>query len=168
MQTEFASAQDLLAHYMAVRRRIMAKALRPQRPPAVVKRSAVTAKLIYVAPIGPPVPLVSHMGATYAIQLPQVAENAAYMHVIVPKASPSRAKDIVRECCEEAGITEDEIKGERRSAHIVRARFKAIYRMSTELRWSLPRIGKYMGGRDHTSCLNALRKYRARLERGEA
>ncbi len=56
------------------------------------------------------------------------------------------------------GVTTAEIKGPDRARHIVAARFDACAALRQSLGWSMPRIGHFLGGRDHTTILNALRK----------
>jgi len=60
------------------------------------------------------------------------------------------------------GVTIDEVKGPRRSKRIVRPRQIAmyeVYRQRPDL--SYPTIGRMFGGRDHTTCLHAVRKMTA-------
>lgn len=57
------------------------------------------------------------------------------------------------------GLTVDDLKSTSRVAHIVSAKVDAIvdiYRRRPD--FSLPQIGKEMGGRDHTTILHALRR----------
>jgi len=55
-----------------------------------------------------------------------------------------------------------DIKGQSRKMKYVWARQEAAYRMSTELKFSLPKIGRQIGFRDHTTILNLIRKYKKR------
>jgi hypothetical protein len=56
------------------------------------------------------------------------------------------------------GVTHNDIMGPSRKSRIVTARFEAIVTVA-QLRhmWSLPRIGLFFGGRDHTTILHAIR-----------
>lgn len=56
-----------------------------------------------------------------------------------------------------------EIKGHRRDKFIVKARHECFYRLSKELGYSLPQIGKMLGGKDHTSVLSGIRRHEMRL-----
>lgn len=57
------------------------------------------------------------------------------------------------------GVTHNDIMGPSRKAKIVAARFEAIVTVA-QLRpmWSLPRIGLFLGGRDHTTILHCIKK----------
>lgn len=60
------------------------------------------------------------------------------------------------------GVTIDEVKGPRRSRRIVLPRQIAmyeVYRQRPDM--SYPAIGRMFGGRDHTTCLHAVRKMTA-------
>jgi hypothetical protein len=61
------------------------------------------------------------------------------------------------------GVTYNDIMGPSRKARIVAARFEAIVTVA-QLRhmWSLPRIGLFFGGRDHTTILHAIRTQAAK------
>lgn len=50
------------------------------------------------------------------------------------------------------------LRGERRFGSIVRTRFAAAWLMRNCLGMSYPKIGQALGGRDHTSALNACRR----------
>ena len=63
-------------------------------------------------------------------------------------------------------VTKNDITSNRRQAEIIPARFEAIYLVKESTPWSLPRIGRFFGGRDHTTIIHALRSYEAGL-RGE-
>lgn len=68
----------------------------------------------------------------------------------------ARAKEIMREEAERAGITLEELLGPRRQKHIWAARKTAIRRSTAETGLSSTRLGRLFR-RDHTSILNALR-----------
>ena len=82
-------------------------------------------------------------------------------------ASQSVSKQIIASVAEEHGVTVAEIIGPRRNAWIVKARWEAIKRVSLETGWSLPRIGRCFGNRDHTTVLHALRKMGVDYRSGE-
>lgn len=65
-------------------------------------------------------------------------------------------------------FTLDEIKGPRRSDYLIKARFAvidAIKRERPDL--SYPQIGKFLGGRDHTTILSAVRTIAERKAKKE-
>lgn len=61
------------------------------------------------------------------------------------------------------GVTETDIKSERRQAKLVEARQIAFYVLRTVTTYSYPRIGEICGGRDHTTVLHGCAKVEARL-----
>lgn len=73
-------------------------------------------------------------------------------------------EQIIRECADKYRVSIQELIGARREKAMVKARFEAYHRMSDELGYSLPMIGKACGGKDHTSVLHGIRKYRKGLE----
>lgn len=57
------------------------------------------------------------------------------------------------------GVTLQEVRGPRRFRRIVEARQYVMYRIYAELPdVSLPMIGRFLGGKDHTTILHAVRK----------
>lgn len=55
-------------------------------------------------------------------------------------------------------MTVADLLGPNRESAVVRARQYAMWRIKQETNWSLPRIGRAFGGRDHTTVLHALRQ----------
>ncbi len=76
--------------------------------------------------------------------------------------SPSMMR-IIREVAAEHDLTEGAIVGERRTKEIVAARQHAMWRLAQEQRWSLARIGRVLGGRDHTTIIHGVRRHEQRL-----
>jgi hypothetical protein len=56
-----------------------------------------------------------------------------------------------------------ELKSERREEEIIKPRFEAIYLIRMFTPWSLPRIGRFFGNRDHTSIIYAVSRHKAYL-----
>lgn len=57
------------------------------------------------------------------------------------------------------GVTLEDIKGSHRTRYVVAARHTCMHAIYTERRdISFPALGRFFGGRDHTSCLAAVRK----------
>jgi hypothetical protein len=81
--------------------------------------------------------------------------------------TPIRAKRILAAVCERHGFTIDEVKGDRRFTKLVLARQEAFWRLKTETRWSLPQIGRFMGGKDHTTVLFGYRRHEERMREAE-
>lgn len=65
---------------------------------------------------------------------------------------------IVRKLAKQYGVSPREIRGECRQKHLVEIRHKAMYMAYKTGRYSLATIGRYFGGRDHTSILHAVQK----------
>lgn len=71
---------------------------------------------------------------------------------------PMTARDIIHAVAVATGVTETEITGAYRHRHLARARFLAAHLISDRLKYSTPRIGRALGGRDHTTVIHALRQ----------
>ena len=86
---------------------------------------------------------------------------------IPPDLLPATAENIARilkEVCEKHAVSLAELKCEARPNKFANARFEACYRLRHELRdFSYPRIGRILGGRDHTTCFHAVKRHRQRL-----
>ena len=77
------------------------------------------------------------------------------------RAAGGRTNQILSRVARERNVTVALIKGETRARHVVTARHQAAYEMS-KLGLSLPKIGRLLGGRDHTTILHAIRSWPAR------
>ena len=53
------------------------------------------------------------------------------------------------------GLTIEQIKGPSREKHIFKAR-KMLYHALRDRGWSYPAIGRFVGGRDHTTIMKGL------------
>ena len=77
--------------------------------------------------------------------------------------APPSVVAIVREVAEQHGFTVDQLVSPSRRHDLSRARFECFGRIRAEIRFrsgppSLPQIGRWFGGRDHTTVLNGLRR----------
>lgn len=72
-------------------------------------------------------------------------------------------RDIIQTTSFKYGVSVEEIMGEGRPVNVVRARHECFYRMSKEIGYSLPKIGKVMAGRDHTTIRNGIMKHKSRI-----
>ena len=88
---------------------------------------------------------------------PDPVAEPVLVHVEIP---PTPAQAILKDVAEKHGVTVTEIKNHSHKMKIVKARQEAAYRMKTELCLSLPKIGRVMGKRDHTTILHAIRRYK--------
>lgn len=67
------------------------------------------------------------------------------------------------------GVTLEEVKGPRRSRNIVAARQACMFEVYTERQdVSFPMIGRFFGGRDHTTALHSVRKVEAQRAKESA
>lgn len=73
----------------------------------------------------------------------------------IPNVSIS---DILRMTCAHFGVRRDDLLSERREHSIVRPRHIVMYLARNLTPLSLPQIGYYLGGRDHTTVMSALAK----------
>lgn len=72
------------------------------------------------------------------------------------------AETIIRETAALRGISLEQIMGRSRYREVTAARFEIYHRLSVELGYSLPMIGKTLG-RDHTGVLHGIRKHQREL-----
>lgn len=77
--------------------------------------------------------------------------------------SASTPDNIVSATTRHLGVARDAILGPSRARHIVHARHLAMYLLREDAALSLPAIGRFLGGRDHTSALHAYRKIHGSL-----
>jgi len=76
--------------------------------------------------------------------------------------NPNRGKSIamiLQEVAQKYGVGVNDIKGHRRSKRLVQAKMEAYWRARNETVFSMPTIGKLMGGKDHTTILYGIRTY---------
>lgn len=86
-----------------------------------------------------------------------VASNAPAIMPMSPR------KVIVREVCDKHGVSWMDITSTRRHVSIVAARNEAFYRLRNETSMSFPEIGKFLGGRDHSTVIHGMRRWQAFL-----
>lgn len=66
----------------------------------------------------------------------------------------------LKERCVYMGVDYNHIIGPRRGVDITPIRFKLIHEMTEKFQMSLPAVGRHFGGRDHTTIIHALRRYK--------
>jgi chromosomal replication initiator protein len=74
-------------------------------------------------------------------------------------------KLIMREICEQHGISMDQLISHNRAKHLIEARMLAYYRLKTELNLSLPQIGRCIGNRNHATVFYGVKRYELNLRR---
>lgn len=82
---------------------------------------------------------------------------------------PMRLIDIVDGVARRYGVSSEEILGPSRKGYVARPRHEVMY-LAYEVRWasgcrrySQPQIGAFLGGRDHTTVINGIRRHKLRL-----
>jgi chromosomal replication initiator protein len=141
---------EQVQHYSAIKRRLWdappKPVERPQKPVTPIEAAPVpiVARQVYAKPVGPGIGLVFIMPTTAL-----------------------RAKRIMAETAALYGVSVIDLKSERRDALTCRARQHCYWTMRHETTWSLPRIGKMMGGRDHSGVIHGVRRHQARIDAGE-
>lgn len=60
---------------------------------------------------------------------------------------------IVKDCARKHGVEVADIFGHRKTVKILAARWEAIYRIKTTVKISHAALGRWIGGRDHTSIM---------------
>lgn len=92
------------------------------------------------------------------------------IRVYFPKPEPempmSMPQQIIHEVSEKHGIKISQMKGQGRTREVTAARHEAMYRMSTETNMSGTAIGRWFGGRDHSTVFNAVEKFKRKLSEG--
>lgn len=158
---EYATAAEMRQHAKDVKARLMGGAPPPVRLPA----PAAAPILPELTATDEPQPkrwvLVSEQEAQRLAD--QDAEREALRpEVPEPERFVPRHKQILRAVALHYGISIEAIRGERRTADIVRARQIAMVAIFIECpNLSLPSIGRVLGGKDHTTVLHAVRKFKA-------
>lgn len=86
------------------------------------------------------------------------------VQVILSEPMPlTSTQQILQEVAEKHGITVKDLKGPCRRLKYALPRHEAAYRIVKELGFSLPKTGRVLGKRDHTTILNSVRKYEKKL-----
>jgi hypothetical protein len=70
---------------------------------------------------------------------------------------------MLQEVAEASRLTPEQIVGQQRNVRIVAARHYLMWRLRRETTWSLPQIGRFLGGRDHTTVLHGIRSWEKKI-----
>lgn len=167
LDTTNMTARDLAKHYYEVRKRVRdtvpkLKLVEVQEPVTVQPNSE------------PPVSEYTRDEIDRLMsELSSIEQRAdkliASIHNVMPqKKSPyPKLSAILARVCRHYKIARIDLLSDRRTANLVRPRHIAFYLMKTMTPQSLPAIGYYMGGRDHTTVLHAVRKITVLMEHDE-
>lgn len=74
---------------------------------------------------------------------------------------------IIRTVAEYYDVTPESLRSARRTKYLVRARHVAAYLAMALTKRSYPSVGAYLGGRDHTTIIHAVRVVSARMREDE-
>lgn len=154
------TALAFIDRYKAIRQQFY----KPRDPVKLRPKGRVGAKYVYPFPIGPVLP--------YKTDHNSISEAMAVAHEIIDSqriisVPRNKGAEIVKEVCKKHGVSIQDLISERRHQYLVRPRQEMMYRLCTETDWSLPRIGRLLGGRDHTTILHGKRKFKALLDAGK-
>lgn len=69
------------------------------------------------------------------------------------------SEDVIRAVSDSFSVSIEDLTGPRRDRPVVTARHVAARLLRDCTNMSLPSIGRALGGRDHTSIINSLRRY---------
>lgn len=134
---EIKTADELFAHYKAVRDRL-------NPPPRVVLEE----------PKPEPEP---------ELEPKPVIEVKPEPKKEPPKVSIMRSTSIFMEASEKYKMSIKMIKSTSRRKKFVEVRQEVAYRLRMELKYSYPQIGRLLGNRDHTTAINAVKGYEKKL-----
>lgn len=131
---EFSTGAEMIAHYAAIKRR--REAMRAPAPKPKPRPVVCAPKIIPEPPLVPPQPPEDRELVFRPLTMRQICN-----------AVSRRAKIGIRD-----------IASTRRHANVVRPRQMAMYLIKTLTTFSFPQIGRFLGGRDHTTILHGVKK----------
>ena len=147
------TVEEMLERYRQARRRLNSATATPERAePKAAEAERILAFAIALAGVA---------GA----RARAAEERAAALRAACPRIDRSpleRARAELTAVSVRTGVPIEEILGRRRVLPVATARHEAIWRVRRATKWSLPRIGRFFGDRDHTTVLNSIRRMEAR------
>lgn len=156
MSVSFDTSFDWKSHYKAVRARLHAAPQKPapvvtlpcpisDKPPAleqlVWEPKRIDVANLYARPIGPT------MVEPYLLW-----SNVAEMRAAIA------------DVCERYGVTQTDLFSRRRDHKLVSVRHELMWMVKNRTTWSLPEIGRRLGGRDHTTVMHGIRKHQLKVD----
>lgn len=101
-------------------------------------------------------------------QHPKGGESRAYLSIWrgEQKRPPIRLPEIATSIAEQYGVTVEDLKGQSRHAYVTTPRLAAYAAAIETGRYSLAQIGRFFGGRDHSTIHKGAKRHLARA--GEA
>ena len=157
--------EGVLAHTEARMREIRAKVYSkpaPYQAPVIVKPKPLPA---------PRVNPINEWVTSLRFALEVLHNKVGDGRFVPPKTSCKQLSDILKEVSEKHGVAIDQIKkidGYASRKHLITiARQEFFYLACKEELYSLPRIGRYIGGFDHTTVLHGRKAHAKRMEGGD-
>lgn len=139
-----AALAEYRQRYRQARARLWGAAVK-QEPVVLAVRHVVGPAWLYDEPIGPR--RVVYAGS-----------------VFMPTTTKDIARRIVREVALKHGVSKEAMESETRATPVVMARQEAFYRLRHETLWGFARIGRFLGDRDHTTVMHAIKRHQCKLE----
>lgn len=140
----------------------------PSAAHAIRQRLMNPPKVARIAPPEPE-PVVKNVGpiiSTYRCQQPKDAHVRSWEWHKAQEAC--KVNSHIRRRCEQLGVSVEDVKGSRRFRRIIVVRQTLMWEIKKLVQpsISLPELGRIFGGRDHTTCLHAVRKIEAERSKG--
>jgi hypothetical protein len=108
---------------------------------------------------------VRHVGPAWLYDEPIGPRRVVYAgSVFMPTTTTDIARRIVREVSLKHGVSREAMESETRATPAVMARQEAFYRLRHETSWGFARIGRFLGDRDHTTVMHAIKRHQYKLE----
>lgn len=143
--------ETLLTHYKAIRERL-GDTRTPSRPIIPLDRIRPT----QAEPLPPPEPITKHA---------PVIRPPVFTPPPIPKPPRADARlstRILYDVATRHNMTVQEMIGKDRRPRYTRARQEAMY-LLRQAGYSYPQVGRFVGGRDHTTALHGERQHAARI-----
>lgn len=93
----------------------------------------------------------------------EVHHLSLWRHDALPPRRVTMA-EIAQRVAEKHRIEVGDLKGQSRKRYIAWPRQEAMHEMHAATSQSLPAIGRFLGGRDHTTVLHGVRRHQARVD----
>lgn len=138
------TAEELRAHYAAVRQRLTAP--RPAPKPVAVERKS------------------RHLGAAHDRHVTDY--RVEFMRRMANAAIETPQMRIMKEICFKYRVDAADVRGCCRERWAVVPRHEYFYRMHVEEGWTFSRIGWHFDV-DHTTVMNGVKRHRARISGGD-
>jgi Bacterial dnaA protein helix-turn-helix len=153
------TAAELLARYRDVKRRLYPVPSRPLNPelPLVDAETTLAFALAVAA--------VAADRAREAEKQAEQARRAVRGGDVIRRTPGSTARAALLAVSKRTSVPVHAILGRQRRGEIAAARHEAMWRVRETTKWSLPRVGQFFNGRDHTTVLNSLRRMEDRAAR---